>query len=464
MTARPEQTHPASERHGQARPVSGHPAPARPGDHRAREESLAPQDPGSPLLAASIKDKSSVVARAGMLALASGTGAYRVRALMGRVAAALGARCRADVDLVDIDLTVTDGPEVFTEVVSLRSTGVNTHRMQLLQSFVGELERYAAGLTVGEAHAMLDQVEAARQQYAPWQHGLAAGAACGAFVFLLGGGPVEMLCAAVGAGLGNLTRRLLGARCINHFAALICAVVAAGLAYLAALSAVGAVLPGAVEGHQGGYIGALLFVIPGFPLITGGLDLARFHLASGIQRLTYAFIVITLACFTGWLVARVVGFYPSEFPPQGLGAGATAALRLAMSFVGVFGFSVMFNSTPRMCLAAALIGMISNTLRLELADVASMPPEAAALLGALASGLLASVVGLRYAMPRITLTVPSIVIMVPGLYLYRAMYFLGEFSTVDGLSWAIRALTIILCLPLGLAIARVLTDPDWRYD
>ena len=66
--------------------------------------------------------------------------------------------------------------------------------------------------------------------------------------------------------------------------------------------------------------------------------------------------------------------------------------------------------------------------------------------------------------PRICLTVPSIVIMVPGLYMYRAMWYLGSFQTMNALDWAFRAFMVIICLPIGLAMARVVTDKSWRYD
>ena len=68
---------------------------------------------------------------------------------------------------------------------------------------------------------------------------------------------------------------------------------------------------------------------------------------------------------------------------------------------------------------AALIGAVANTLRLELVDLASFPPAAAAFVGALLAGILASLIKNQAGYPRISLTVPSIVIMVPGLYLYR---------------------------------------------
>lgn len=53
-----------------------------------------------------------------------------------------------------------------------------------------------------------------------------------------------------------------------------------------------------------------------------------------------------------------------------------------MSFFGVFGFSIMFNSPAPMAATAALIGAIANSLRLELVDLTGMPAPAAAFAGA----------------------------------------------------------------------------------
>jgi uncharacterized membrane protein YjjB (DUF3815 family) len=61
------------------------------------------------------------------------------------------------------------------------------------------------------------------------------------------------------------------------------------------------------------------------------------------------------------------------------------------------------------------------------------------------------------------LTVPSIVIMVPGLYMYRAMFNLGLDSLGVGASWMVKALLMVVALPLGLAAARILTDRSWRH-
>ena len=123
----------------------------------------------------------------------------------------------------------------------------------------------------------------------------------------------------------------------------------------------------------------------------------------------------------------------------------------------------MFNSSIPMAATAAFIGAIANTLRLELIDFMAAPAAAAAFAGALTAGLLASVIKKWNGYPRISLTVPSIVIMVPGLYLYRAIYNFGIMSLTEAVSWFAAAIMIIIALPLGLIFARILTDRTFRY-
>lgn len=55
----------------------------------------------------------------------------------------------------------------------------------------------------------------------------------------------------------------------------------------------------------------------------------------------------------------------------------------------------MFNSPVPLAVTAALIGAIANTLRLELVDLINFPPAAAAFIGALTAGLLASLIKIK---------------------------------------------------------------------
>lgn len=124
---------------------------------------------------------------------------------------------------------------------------------------------------------------------------------------------------------------------------------------------------------------------------------------------------------------------------------------------------MMFNSTQKMAITTGLIGAVANTLRLELVDLTSMPASAAAFIGALVAGLLASAINRYNGYPRISLTVPAIVIMVPGLYIYRGVYYIGLNAIGIGALWLTRAILIIMFLPFGLFVARFLFDRDWRH-
>lgn len=59
----------------------------------------------------------------------------------------------------------------------------------------------------------------------------------------------------------------------------------------------------------------------------------------------------------------------------------------------------MFNSPISLAVsaAAAFIGAIANTLRLELVDLVNVPPAAATFIGALTAGILALPLGLIFA-------------------------------------------------------------------
>ncbi len=77
---------------------------------------------------------------------------------------------------------------------------------------------------------------------------------------------------------------------------------------------------------------------------------------SGLERGTFAIMVITVATLTGWVVAMIVHLQPQNFIELGLGPIALCLLRLLASWCGVFGFSIMFNSPVKMSAIAGIIG------------------------------------------------------------------------------------------------------------
>ena len=381
---------------------------------------------------------------------------------MNALAEAMGITCTADIGLMSIEYTCFDGDDGFTQSLCLTNTGVNTSKLNRLEHFIREFEQGGQDMSGEQLHKLLDQIEEIHGLYSPIALGMAAALACGGFTFLLGGGLIEMLCAFVGAGIGNFIRCKLSKHHFTLFLCIASSVSAACLVYAGLLKAAEILWEIPIQ-HEAGYICAMLFIIPGFPFITSGIDLAKLDMRSGLERLTYAIIIITVATMTAWIMALVLKLQPVDFLTLNLQVPVQILFRLAASFCGVFGFSVMFNSPRKLAATAGCIGAVANTLRLEMVDLANMPPAAAAFIGALVAGILASMIKNVAGFPRISVTVPSIVIMVPGLYLYRAIYNLGIMSLHTSAEWFAAAFMIILALPLGLIFARILTDKTFRY-
>lgn len=411
---------------------------------------------------ATLKEKAILVGRVGLMMLSVGTGAWRVRDAMNTVSRSLNISCSADIGLLSITYTCIDGGDTYTQSVSLPNTGVNTDKLMSLESFLRDFPECTKKHSTAQIHELLDEIQNKKGNYNALTVGLAAGIACGAFTFLLGGGIIEMLCAFIGAGVGNFVRRLMIEKKISLIANVAVSVAASCVAYVVAILLMQMIFS-VPKVHQAGYICAMLFVIPGFPLITGGIDLAKLDMRSGIERTLYALLIITTATVTGAATAMVCKFRPGDLLTPTLNLEYKIIFRMIASFLGVYNFSLMFNSTKKMAFTAGLIGMISNTLRLELVDLVSMPAIFAAFIGAFCSGCIASAVKKKIGFPRISLTVPSIVIMVPGMYMYRGIFHMGLSDVGNGALWLTKAILIVIALPLGLVAARIITDKNFRH-
>ncbi|MDR1448143.1 MAG: threonine/serine exporter family protein [Candidatus Ancillula sp.] len=412
-------------------------------------------------------EKSEVVLRAGLLALSSGMGAYRVKRVMSRIANALGISNQAHVTLTEINSTCSNHHTYCTKVATLQNVGVNSDRISKIGQLTLNLRRKTIKHSIKCITDELISIEEAPLLYSTTSTGIFAGIACFSFAFLLGGNFAEMVLAFLGAFFGQIVRRLMLVRHMNQFVTTVVAVFVALFAYSIA-SLIGLEF-GLIEVRDiSGYIASLLFVIPGFPLATGGLDIAKLDFSSGIQRVCYALVIICCATATGSSFAQVLGMspIPTTFSLHGFSNEQDIiklALVLLFSFIGVLGFALIFNSTHKVALTSALIGAFANTFRIVLATL-GITAFISTTIAAMFVGILAAVLVKWFDFTRITLSVPAIVIMVPGSYL-----FYGSYEALTGnlmLSWQneAQAFLRLLALPVGLSIARFLTDKKWRVD
>lgn len=333
----------------------------------------------TPITGTSLPAKASVIGRVGFMMLACGTGAWRVRSSMNTLSELMGITCTVDIGLMSINYTCFDGTDSFSRSLCLTNTGVNTSQLTRLEKFVSAFSKNELTKNCEQIHSDLDEIEKIRGLYSPVILGLASALACCGFTFLLGGGLIEMLCAFVGAGIGNYTRCKLGKKHFTLFLCIISAVSAACLSYTALLKILDLVFS-INSAHEAGYICSMLFIIPGFPFITSGIDFAKLDMRSGMERLMYALLIITVATMTAWLLAISIDLHPVPFLPMDFAVWQWILFRLIASFCGVFGFSIMFNSPVQLAALAGLIGAVANTLRLELIDLVSMASGCCSLL------------------------------------------------------------------------------------
>lgn len=404
--------------------------------------------------------QSKVVMRTGLLLLSAGAGSYRVKAAMARVARALGIRKhRALVTATEITMTSHRGNIFRTEAGEIRSVGVDANRLAEFEKLVRTLP---ASTTADEVSARLDAIAHRRPLYPDWASALAAGAACSAFAFLNSGGLIECVGVLIAAFAGQYMRRVLHHHKFNQFGVvLLASLLACGvyMAFLQVLSLSG--VPG--HSHEAGFVSAVLFLVPGFALVTGALDLARLDYSAGLARVANALIVTLAAGIGVWSFASVGGLSTDIADPVSLAPGVLITLRALASFIGVFGFALMFSSTAPMALAAALTGMLANSGRFLLIE-AGMAPQAAAFLAALVVGLITWSIAIRTHMPRTTIAVPAVVIMVPGVSAYRAIVHFNEGDPAGATGYAVTAVFVVLGIVVGLAVARMLTDREWAYE
>lgn len=408
----------------------------------------------------SLMQKSAVVLRLGALLLAAGAGSYRVKDSMRRAAQSLGLdEHRAQVTFTEITTTAREGEHARTEVIEQRAIGVNSDRIDAVSGLV---DRLLPETDVATLEGALDRVENAPKRYGAVLNALAVALACAAFAFLNDGGPLVCAGVLVAAGLGQLVRRHLQRIRLNPFAI---TALAAGLS--------SAVYVGVVQGlestgyadasHEAGLISAVLYLVPGFPLVTAVLDLVRLDLSAGVARLAYVTVTLLSAGMSVWAVTWIAGLELDGATTTELTGPLLLVLRIVASAVAAAGFAMLFNSSPPGVVVAALIGAVANPARLYLVE-AGIAPQAASLLAACAVGLLAALAAARGSATRVTLSVPAVVIMVPGVMVYRSLVHFNEGEVAAALGNGVEATFVIMGIGGGLAVARMLTDRNWSFE
>lgn len=409
---------------------------------------------------AELARESGAILRMGRLMLSAGTASYRVKEAMSRAAEALGVdRHHAHVTLTEITATSHRGPIFRTEVTEVRQVTINADRIARLDRLKEDL---APGWTVDRLNAALDAIEAKQRPYPAWANAVFGGAACAAFAVLNNARAWEVLAVFVAATLGQAVRRWLVDRGFNHFGTTMIAAVVASTAFLTGVAIINALSVGSAT-QAAGFVSAVLFLVPGFAIVTGALDLAKLDFSAGVSRTAFATMILLGASLGIWAVSIVGGLEPQVGVPFAISPAALFGLRLVASGIGVLGFALMFNSSIGMALAAAGIGALANVGRLWMVEH-GLVVQAATLVACVVVGVLAAALSSKTRWPIITLSVPATLIMIPGVKVYGTMVKLNDGFSVDALAQGTDAIFVVLSIAVGLVIAKLITDPEWSFE
>ncbi len=403
-----------------------------------------------------LREALDVVLRFGQLMLRAGDTAFRVHDAMTALARRLGIESLSvQIALDGMTATARRDGELVTITREIGPPGINAWRISALEKLARETD---TGLTPQTLTKALDAIAAVPPLRSIATVAIGIGLASGAFSYLNGGDTLGTAMAVAAGGLGQALRALLLRRRRNQYAA---TALTAGF-YCAGIASFGA--GGFGPGHAAGFIFSVLFLVPGFPLVAALLDIVQHQPVAALSRLFYAAMILLASAIGLSAVAAVAGLAATVAPPAAYGVDpVTLALRALASLLAGFGFAALYNSSTRTVLAVGVLSLIGNELRLALHDF-GMPLPPATFLGALAVGLLASLAEARLHEPRITLTVPSIIIMTPGLYAFQTIVMLNQGQVLTALQAGANFCFVVGAMAMGLAAARFMTERRWLVE
>ncbi len=278
--------------------------------------------------------------------------------------------------------------------------------------------------------------------------GIASGAACR---FLNGGIREIVVATVIGIAIGLLAlvaaRSPRFGRVFEPTAAFTASLIAGALA--------ARVLPFSVFTAT---LSGLIVMLPGLTLTTAMTELATGHLVSGTARLSGAFITLFAMAFGVALGGRLSGeIFGAAASPAPIGLSDWTGY--AALVIAPLCFTIILRAEPRdapWILLAGALGVAGGRLGAQLFGL-----ELGMFVGSLMVGIAGSVYGRVADRPIAVVTVPGILLLVPGSIGFRSLTSLMERQVVAGVETAFTMVITAVALVAGLLIANVVA-PERR--
>ena len=425
----------------------------------------------------SVRRRLDLLLRTGQLLVESSADTSRILRNMKRTADYLGLtedKLHIHITYNMLMVNYSDEEHSFSKFQRCNNHGINMSAISSISRLSWRAIREDYSLDKYEEE--FEKIRSRKRNYTPWQVAIGAGFACGGFCVQFGCDWPAFFYASIAAILGFRLRMYLNSLGSNGYANIaVAAFVSTLLAWLSAYISMpvvadhlpawlASVLHSDTVWHP--LLACALFIVPGVPLINFVSDMLDSHFEMGLNRALNTLLMVAAMSFGIAVAIKVCGIDNfvkdlSMTPHNSYLSYATAAAISAM------GFSMIFNIPKRLLPVVAIGGIIAVCTR----NFVNLGPsnnniglDQGLIIGSLVGSSLISVICIKavhvFHTPHHILSIPSVIPMVPGVLMYRALFGLIEMQGIVGelteaFSNGVKASLTILCIAIGVAIPNI---------
>ena len=421
-----------------------------------------------------LERKLDLLLRTGQLLMESAADTSRTMRTMKRVATYLG----LPLDGLHIYIVynmlmvnLSDGALSYTKFQRVAKHGVNLDTLRQVSHLSCEALRMH--FQTDRYEQELDYIARQKRNYTPWQVAVGGGLACGGFCIQFGCDWTAFFYAALAAIIGLRLRMFLNEKGSNAYinigiAAFVSTLIAWMFSWLSCsaqtCSWLSSILVSSTPWHP--LLACALFIVPGVPLINFVNDMLSGYTQVGMTRAVNTLVMLLAMAFGIAFAIQVCGIdnFVKDLPMTPHHNYNEYMLAAAISAIG---FSMIFNTPRQLMWAVALGGIISVCTR----NFVNLGPSSGNIgldqgqvVGSFAGSAVVSIICCalvrKLHTPHQLLSIPSVIPMIPGVLMYRALFAFINIHGVEGevntaMYNAIQASLIILFIALGVAIPNI---------
>lgn len=407
--------------------------------------------------------KLDLLLRTGCLLLESAADTPRIMRNLKRTAAYLGLsekKLQIYVNLNLLMVNYSDSEQSYTRFRRCAKHGINMTAI----SYISKLSWRAIreNYTLDQYEAALKEIASRPRNYKPWQVAVGAGFACGGFCVQFGCDWPAFFYASIAAIIGFGLRLYLNERGSNSYVNIaVAAFVSTLIAWAFGLYNI---LGSGTPWHP--LMACALFIVPGVPLINFVSDMLTGYTQIGLTRAINTLLMVLAMAFGIAFAIDVSGIdnFVTDLNMTPHHEYWEFSLAAAISAMG---FSMIFNIPRRLLWVVAVGGIIAVCTR----NFVNLGPsngnvglDQGLIIGSFVGSALVSMICTKamhwFHTPHHCLSIPSVIPMIPGVLMYRALFAIIDMHGIVGevtvaMHNGIRASLIILCIALGVAIPNI---------